>query len=105
VSGSERAGEFGLAGEQADFGLVKEDRCSETRGITPGVERSCAQALALLRDQRRRQINQLASLRQGPSVPIFRAPMSSFYGVKRANWLWHVRAWKFGAVLRLVDRI
>jgi len=44
---SERAGEFGLAEEQADLGWFKEDRCSGTRGITPGVERSCAQAYGL----------------------------------------------------------
>jgi hypothetical protein len=82
VSGSERAGEFGLAEEQAGWvGLrFKENRRSETRRnyswlkniVRPGI-------LTLLRVKRRRKIKHVVTVRQGPSVPIYRAGMLNFY--------------------------
>jgi|SRR6185503_16127875 len=103
VSLSERAGEFGLAGEQRILGWFKEDRCFGDEKELLLVERSCAQVLALLRDQRRRQLNQLATLQQGTSLPIFRASMFSFYRGERANSVWQLRAWKFGTVSHFVE--
>ncbi len=84
MSVSERAGEFGLAEEQAGLGWLRKTAVRGLEGITPGVERSCAQfwpcsALKM------RKINQLAVGPQGPRVPIFEARMLSFYGGKRAN--------------------